>query len=57
MAKRPFVGILFQCCRVYGRAYLRPDRTAYEARCPRCYQNVRLGVSAQGSQSRFYSSR
>ena len=55
MAKRSFVGILFECCQVYGRAYLRPDQTAYEARCPRCYQPIKLAVSPQGDASRFFS--
>ena len=56
MEKRSFVGVLFQCCRVYGRAYLNRDATAYEARCPRCYQSVRLKVSPTGSTSRFFTS-
>lgn len=55
MAKRPFVGVLFRCCKVYGRAYLAADKSKFEARCPRCYQAVILQVSAQGSDSRFYS--
>lgn len=55
MEKRPFIGILFRCCNVYGRAYLRRDGTAYDARCPRCYRLVRLTVSPQGSDSRFFS--
>jgi len=55
MAKRPFVGVLFRCCKVYGRAYLTADKSKFEARCPRCYQAVILKVSAQGSESRFFT--
>lgn len=55
MSKRPFVGVLFQCCKVYGRAYLTPDKRKFQARCPRCYQLVTLNVSSQGSDSRFFS--
>jgi hypothetical protein len=55
MAKRPFVSVIFRCCNVYGRAYLAADKQKFEARCPRCYQLVTLQVSAQGSESRFFS--
>jgi len=55
MSKRRFIGVLFRCCKVYGRAYLKADGTAYEARCPRCLKVARIEVSAQGSSSRFFS--
>lgn len=55
MAKRPFVGVMFQCCKVYGRAYLTAKKDKFEARCPRCYQLITLQVSSRGSDSRFYS--
>lgn len=55
MAKRPFVGVMFRCCKVYGRAYLTADKRRFEARCPQCYQLVTLQVSSQGSNSRFFS--
>jgi hypothetical protein len=55
MAKRPFVGVMFRCCKVYGRAYLTADKRQFEARCPRCYQQITLKVSTQGSESRFFS--
>lgn len=55
MAKRPFVGVMFRCCKVYGRAYLTVDKRQFEARCPRCYQMVILQVSSQGSEGRFFS--
>ena len=55
MAKRPFVGVQFRCCKVYGRAYLVPQRQVFEARCPRCYQLVTLQISSKGTDSRFFS--
>ncbi len=55
MAKRRFLGILFRCCRVYGRAYLNPGRTAFTGRCPRCLRPIRIAVSPRGSRSRFFS--
>ncbi len=55
MAKRAFIGILFRCCKVYGRAYINRDRSAYEARCPRCMLPVSVKISRQGSKGRFFS--
>jgi hypothetical protein len=55
MAKRPFISVMFRCCKVYGRAYLTADKQKFEARCPRCYQLVTLQVSPQGTVSRFFS--
>ena len=55
MAKRAFIGILFRCCNVYGRAYINRDRSAYEARCPRCMVPITVKISRQGSKGRFFS--
>ena len=55
MGKRPFIGVLFKCCHVYGRAYLNLKNSAFTANCPRCLSPVRIGVSSKGSKSRFFS--
>ena len=55
MGKRAFVGVMFRCCHIYGRAYLNREASAYEARCPRCAQSIQIRVSPQGAKSRFFS--
>ncbi|HPU05364.1 MAG TPA: hypothetical protein PLO20_02430 [Thermogutta sp.] len=52
---RPYLGILFRCCGIYLRIYLNRDGTAFEGRCPRCLRVVRIGVSPNGSDDRFFS--
>ena len=32
---RPFVGVMFRCCRVYRRIYLNHADTAFVGACPR----------------------
>jgi len=53
--KRDFIGVLFECCNVYARVYINRDRTAYTARCPRCGRPLRVEISPDGSDSRFFS--
>ena len=55
VGKRAFIGVLFSCCNTYGRAYLNREGSAYVCRCPRCARPIRIGVSKDGSASRFFS--
>ena len=57
--KRPsrFLGIQYDCCGVYGRAYLNREGTAYEARCPKCFRTVKFRVGDGGTDSRFFTVR
>ena len=50
---RRFVGIMFDCCNIYGRLYLSKQRTAFEGRCPRCYRQVSVPASENGVDARF----
>ena len=51
--RRPFVGIIYDCCNAYGRVYLNRKGTAFRGQCPRCLKSVVLRVSEDGSTERF----
>ena len=55
MDRKRFLGILFQCCRVYGRVYTNETETAYEGRCPRCGMKVRVPIGPTGTEQRFFA--
>lgn len=55
MGKRVYIGVLFRCCNLYGRAYLNSESSAYLARCPRCAQPIKIEISPYGSESQFFS--
>ncbi len=53
-ASRPYVGVLFECCGVYGRVYRNREGTAYVGWCPRCAKKISLRVGPGGSDARFF---
>ncbi len=55
MAHNRFLGIVFECCRAYGRIYRGPDGGAYEGRCPRCGRKVRVPIAPGGTKRRFFA--
>jgi hypothetical protein len=55
--KRRFLGVLFECCRVYARVYANAERTAYVGSCPRCGKRVQVRIGPEGSDSRFFTAR
>ena len=57
MAGRKFLGIYFECCRLYARIYRNCEGTAYEGRCPRCGRSVRVSIGAGGTPRRFFAAR
>ena len=51
---RPFISILFECCRVYQRVYINAARTAFAGWCPRCARRVEVKIDPRGSENRFF---
>lgn len=51
---RPFIGVTFNCCRVYQRIYRSVDGQRYEGKCPRCARSVRFRVGPGGTDARAF---
>jgi hypothetical protein len=55
--RRKFLGIHYECCNVYSRAYVNRDGTKYEGSCPRCHKRVEVKIGTGGTDSRFFTAR
>ena len=53
--KRTYLGIMFNCCNVYGRIYKNKEGTAYVGRCPKCMRSVKVAVGNGGTDRRFFN--
>lgn len=53
-ARRPFISVQFNCCKVYQRVYRSDDGERYEGRCPKCGRTVRFRVGAGGTDARAF---
>ncbi len=51
---RPWLGVLFKCCHVYGRMYRDADGVRYTGRCPRCTAEVSARVGPGGTSQRIF---
>ena len=51
---RPYLGVQFTKCRVYGRLYRNLEGTAYFGRCPRCGAPVTVPIGQGGTSQRFF---
>ena len=49
-----FLGIMFECCNVYGRIYKNKEGTFYQGRCPRCMREIKIRVGEGGTSQRFF---
>lgn len=54
---KKFLGILFDCCGVYGRIYQTKDGTAYAGHCPKCMRSVKVKIGEGGTGQRFFRGR
>ena len=52
---RPFLGIHFTCCNIYGRIYKNAAGTAYVGNCPQCRSKLTVPVGEGGTAQRFFS--
>lgn len=52
---RPWLGIQFRCCNMYGRMYKTADGRRYTGRCPRCGTPVEAMVGQGGTDRRFFT--
>jgi hypothetical protein len=52
--KRKFLGVHFQCCNVYARAYINQEKTAYKGMCPRCGKRLEVKIGPGGTDTRFF---
>lgn len=53
--KLNFLGIMFNCCGVYGRIYKNKDLTAYEGCCPKCRRKLSVKIGSGGTNQRFFN--
>ncbi|MBN1306820.1 MAG: hypothetical protein JXA18_02810 [Chitinispirillaceae bacterium] len=54
MKQKKFLGVHFQCCKIYQRIYRNPDGTAYDGCCPRCGKRVHFPIGEDGIENRFF---
>jgi hypothetical protein len=52
--ERLFLGVVFKCCKVYSHIYLNKQKTAFVGWCPRCAAQIRIKVSPDGTDARFF---
>jgi len=52
--KRPHIGIVFKCCRIYSRIYLNKKGDAFVGWCPKCAAKMEVFISPYGSKNRFF---
>jgi hypothetical protein len=54
---KPWLGVFFDCCRVYSRAHRNAAGSHYIGHCPRCAARVQFKIGEGGSGARFWTAR
>jgi len=52
-----YLGIMFNCCNIYGRIYKNKDKTAYVGHCPKCMRPIRVKIGEGGTSTRFFNAQ
>ena len=55
--KQNFVGIIYSCCKIYGRVYLPPGKAVVFGFCPKCGARTEIHQSPTGSTNLFFTAR
>jgi hypothetical protein len=56
-AKRKYISIYFDCCKVYQRVYINKTNTAYIGWCPKCCRKAEVKIGPDGVDTRFFIAR
>ena len=52
---RKFIGVMFECCSIYGRVYYSESKKGYYGACPICRRRVNVKVDPEkGIDARFF---
>jgi hypothetical protein len=51
---RPYLMVMFACCKVYQRVYKNTDQSQYEARCPKCLRSITFRIGDGGTAQRTF---
>ncbi len=51
---REYLGIMFECCRVYSHIHKSRIGDAYVGWCPRCAKKVTIPIRPAGTDCRFF---
>ncbi|MDB5328123.1 MAG: hypothetical protein JWM57_3692 [Phycisphaerales bacterium] len=51
---RPYLSVLFNCCKVYQRVYRDTEGSSYTGRCPKCLRTIRFVVGEGGTAGRSF---